>query len=87
MKVHELIEILEDLDPDAEVLIMSQENWPFENSLAGVAVREEMHREDDDEDEDDADYGEGLRPNDVFLCEGRQLRYGNKNAWNVARRD
>lgn len=30
MKVAELIEILEDMDPDAEVLIGSQENWPFE---------------------------------------------------------
>src|SRR5690606_27099311 len=38
MKVRDLIEILEDQDPDAEVLVMSQENWPFENAIAGVAV-------------------------------------------------
>jgi len=29
MKVRELIELLEDQDPDAEVFIMSQENWPY----------------------------------------------------------
>ena len=41
MKVSELIELLQDQDPDAEVMIMSQENWPFENAVAGVAVREQ----------------------------------------------
>jgi hypothetical protein len=29
MRVAELIEILEDMDPEAEVLIGSQENWPY----------------------------------------------------------
>jgi len=29
MKVSELIELLGDQDPDAEVMIMSQENWPY----------------------------------------------------------
>ncbi len=29
MKVSELIELLQDQDPDAEVMIMSQENWPY----------------------------------------------------------
>ena len=41
MNVKQLIEILEDLDPDAEVLIVSQQHWPFENAIAGVAVRED----------------------------------------------
>ncbi|MBI2374169.1 MAG: hypothetical protein HYV07_09230 [Deltaproteobacteria bacterium] len=27
---------------------MSQENWPFENAVAGVAVREEMIEDEDD---------------------------------------
>ena len=48
MKVSELIELLEDQDPDAEVMIMSQENWPFENAVAGVAVREEFVADDED---------------------------------------
>jgi hypothetical protein len=55
MKVSELIELLEEQDPDAEVLVMSQPNWPFELSLAGVTTREEMLRADRDEDGDGDD--------------------------------
>lgn len=29
MKVREPIEILEDMDPDADVFVMSQESWPY----------------------------------------------------------
>jgi len=54
MKVSELIELLEEQDPDAEVLMMMQENWPFECALAGVTTRAEMLRADrEDRDEDD----------------------------------
>jgi len=85
MKVRELIELLEDQDPDAEVFIMSQENWPFENAVAGVAVREEMI-EDDDDLNDEPRYERGTAANDVFIVEGEQLRYGSKAAWRVATR-
>jgi hypothetical protein len=90
MKVRDLIEILEDQDPEAEVLIMSQENWPFENAIAGVAMREDFV-DDDEEDEDDGAgterrYEKGTAPNDVFIVEGQQLRYGSKAAWNAATR-
>ena len=48
-----LIELLEEQDPDAEVLVMMQQNWPFGVlSLAGVTTREEMLRADRDEDVD-----------------------------------
>lgn len=94
MKVSELIELLEEQDPDAEVLVMSQPNWPFELGLAGVTTREEMLRADRDEDgdgDDDDDEQEprlegGAAKNDVFLVEGEQLRYGSKTAWSVATR-
>ena len=92
MKVSELIELLEEQDPDAEVLVMSQPNWPFELSLAGVTTREEMLRADRDEDGDGDDDNEeprierGTAKNDVFLVEGEQLRYGSKTAWSVATR-
>lgn len=89
MKVRDLIEILEDQDPDAEVLIMSQENWPFENAIAGIAVREEIVENDEDLDDDEREetrYEKGTAPNDVFIVEGRQLRYGSKAAWDAARR-
>ena len=51
MKVRELIEILEELDPEASVYLMSQQNWPFEVAIHGVTVREEF-TESDDEDDD-----------------------------------
>jgi hypothetical protein len=82
MQVRDLIELLEDQDPDAEVLIMTQQSWPFENAVAGVASREEIAECDEGE----AEREEGTAPNDVFIVEGRQLRYGAKAAWNVARR-
>lgn len=89
MKVKELIEILQDLEPDAQVLIMSQQSWPFENSVCGVAVREEFN-DDDEEDEGDEpeerSYERGTSANDVFIVEGQQLRYGSKAAWGAARR-
>jgi hypothetical protein len=90
--VSELIELLEEQDPDAEVLVMMQQNWPFECSLAGVTTREEMLRADRDEDGGDGDDDEeprlerGTAKSDVFLVEGEQLRYGSKTAWSVATR-
>lgn len=89
MKVSELIEMLEEQDPDAEVLVMSQENWPFEMALCGVTTRDEILRADSDEEEsedDDAELADGLARSDVFLVEGTQLRYGSKTAWAVAAR-
>jgi hypothetical protein len=95
MKVKELIDILEEQDPDADVLIMSQQSWPFENGVYGVTVRSEMDGGDDDDD-DDGDKNEnataateardGRATNDVFIVEGSQLRYGSKTAWDVATR-
>jgi len=85
MNVRELIELLEGMDADAEVLFVSQPSWPFEYSIDGVVerrnVRDEDEDYDDDEDEAEASYRDGEKANDVFLVEGRQLRYGSKNVW------
>ncbi|MBK8482458.1 MAG: hypothetical protein IPL40_15045 [Proteobacteria bacterium] len=89
MNVKQLIEILEDLDPDAEVLLMSQQSWPFENGIAGVAVREDLVEDDedlDDEEREEPRFEKGTAANDVFIVEGQQLRYGSKAAWDAARR-
>lgn len=99
MKVSELIELLEEQDPDAEVLVMSQPNWPFELGLAGVTTREEVLRadradrdedgdgdDDDEEEEEEPRVERGAAKNDVFLVEGEQLRYGSKTAWSMATR-
>lgn len=93
MKVSELIELLEEQDPDAEVLLAMQEGWPFECAIEGVTSREEILEADSDEDDEDEDDGEreprlapGTARNDVFIVEGNQLRYGSKTAWRVATR-
>ena len=94
MQVRELMAILEDQDPEAEVLLVTQRQWPFEYSLSGVSIRSEVEEADDDEDGDDEPEEGAPRersrddgaPTDVLLVEGRQLRYGSETAWNVARR-
>ena len=77
MKVHELIEALEDMDdPEAQVFIMSQKSWPFEYSIHSVLQRSDFEGEPagDIEETDTSSL-------DVFIVEGEQLRYGNKDAW------
>jgi hypothetical protein len=92
MKVAELIALLEEQDPEAEVLIMSQPSWPFEYAVCGLARRSEPEDVDDDETEPAHGNGEasGARDDratsDVFIVEGTQLRYGSKRAWEVVAR-
>ena len=111
MTVSELLGLLQDCDGDAGVRIMSQEGWPFENAIAGIAVRgdfggeecdcdhriTEPHEEgcaavededgyDDEVAEDEDGYDDGVAGNDVFIVEGKQERYGSKDAWAVTRR-
>ena len=77
MKVHELIEALEDMDdPEAQVFIMSQKSWPFEYSIHSVLQRSDFEGEPagDIEETDTSSL-------DVLILEGKQLRYGNKEAW------
>ncbi len=94
MKVHELIEILQDMDPEADIWVMSQQNYPFEHSIAGVCQRGDW-AEEDDTDEAGESWTRGdrwsasesqLPANDVFIVEGGQVRYGAKAAWDAARR-
>ena len=83
MTIDELIQRLEEyreeLGGDAEVRLMTQENWPFENAIAGVASSEAI-REDGEEEFDPA--GDDDRV--LYICEGRQLGYGSKRAWDLA---
>ena len=96
MTVQQLLDLLEDKDPDAEVRIMMQESWPFECAIDGVAVREDFAataececdrasttepHQDDCPAGGEPEYGEGCAANDVFIVEGRQERYGDKAAW------
>ena len=57
MNLDTLIEILndyrEEFGGDAEVRLMTQQNWPFENRICGVTSGRDMNDAADDEDEDD----------------------------------
>jgi hypothetical protein len=93
MKVKTLIEILQECDPDADVYIMGQESWPFENAIHGVAVREDFVDYAESDEEPASASGDrwaaretNLPSNDVFIVEGNQTRYGSKEAWAAARR-
>jgi hypothetical protein len=91
VKVGELVEMLMECDPDSEVLLMVQENWPFECGIAGLNFRDGFTETEEDEDGEkhptgEEKYGEGMSGTDVFICQGSQLRYGSKRAWEGARR-
>lgn len=82
MTLNELIERLEEyrdqLGEDAEVRLMTQQNWPFENTITGLASGAEINEANDDDDEDvEADAV-------VYIVEGQQLGYGSKRAWEAA---
>jgi hypothetical protein len=80
MKVKDLLAILRETDPEANVVLNTQPHYPLEHALSGVVVR--------------SDYSDldgpvaGSKPNDVLLLEGSQLRYGARMAWDrsLARR-
>lgn len=79
MTINELIERLEEYrdlhGEDCEVRLMTQQNWPFENTITGLVSGEEINDTDDDDDvEADAV---------VYIVEGQQLGYGSKRAWEI----
>ena len=84
MTVDQLIEILSEYrdqhGPDAEVRLMTQENWPFENAIRGVTSGAEINGSDDEcGDQDVTD------DTIVYIVEGEQLCYGSKRAWETCR--
>ena len=84
MTLDELIDRLkeyrDDLGGDAEVRLMTQQNWPFENTLAGVVSAEEINEFDAEEFQDEDVEDDQV----VYLVEGDQLGYGSKRAWELA---
>lgn len=85
MTIDQLIERLQDyreeLGGDAEVRLMTQQNWPFENEITGLASVAEINQCVEDGDDDESVDGDGAV---VFLVEGQQRGYGSKAAWEVA---
>ena len=89
MTLDTLIEILndyrEEFGGDAEVRLMTQQNWPFENRICGVTSGRDMNEADDedaDADDDDQDVAEDHK---VYIVEGGQICYGSKRAWETCR--
>ena len=88
MTINELIERLEDyredLGGDAEVRLMTQQHWPFENTLAGLASLDEIRISAAEAGKADGDFDcEGDAEQVVYIVEGRQLGYGTPTAWNA----
>ena len=44
MKVRELIEVLEEFDGNAEVMLATQPNWPFECHICGIVDVEDENK-------------------------------------------
>ena len=83
MTISQLIERLEEyrkaMGDDIEVRLMTQQEWPFENAILGLASGEEINATDDAEDDEDVD-----DENVVYIVERDQLGYGSKRAWETA---
>lgn len=86
MNVAELVEYLEDLDPETEVRLATQPNWPFEYSVGEIVLPDQVGRTCPNCDNDDVhglkcyDCGQELEPADdgpgvVYLAENNQLGY------------
>jgi hypothetical protein len=78
MKVRDLMQALECYDPDAEVILCIQSQWPMESALLAAVSREEMQGQDAPP--------SGGSGTDVLLVEGSQIRYGSKAAWQAVGR-
>ena len=88
MTIDDLIERLEcyrdEIGGDAEVRLMTQQNWPFENHIHGLASGAEINAPDEDDDEDYPDDADVEADAVLYIVEGSQLGYGSKRAWDVA---
>ena len=89
MTISELIELLEEyrdeIGGDTKVRLMTQENWPFENSIRGLCSGKEISEPGDSDGDDDNSDGDS-DTSVVYIVEQDQIGYGTKRAWDVARR-
>lgn len=88
MTINELISMLEDyrdeIGGDAEVRLMTQQNWPFENSIHGLVSGNQINEATNEDEGDDDEYEGDVEDDGVlYIVEGRQLGYGTKLAWEV----
>lgn len=74
MNVAELIDRLSEYDPNTEVRLATQPNYPFEYSIGNVVSDYVLHYNDGDNDE--IVNGRDV----VYIAEGEQIGYLNGNA-------
>jgi len=65
---------------DCEVRLMTQPNWPFENTVRGIVSSEDLRDGEGDEGVDPEGTSE---PVVVYVVEGSQASYGDKRAWDA----
>lgn len=85
MTIDEMIERLEEyrdsMGGEAEVRLVVQPNWPFENQIQGMVSTEEVACEQS------AEAGEAEETPEekvVYIVEGNQMGYGNKSLFEYA---
>lgn len=93
MKVRELISLLEQYDEDANVILGIQPSYPFEHRIRGVVQRREfVEPEPEDYGDDDLmpEHSDSFttdgKINDVIICEGGQIRYGDSDMFEACNR-
>lgn len=97
MNVAELIERLQEMDPEAEVRIATQPNWPLQAALAGVVSAQELaeHKVGEEKCEEHDFYNclecyeaeVAKAEKIVWLAEGSQDRddpYASRLIWDIA---
>ncbi|TWU40181.1 hypothetical protein Q31b_35260 [Novipirellula aureliae] len=80
-----LTEYAEEHGGDAEIRLMTQENWPFENHIAGVTSGIEMNQASEDDPSEYFDDQDVAEDNTIYIVEGGQICYGSKRAWETCR--
>jgi hypothetical protein len=89
MTISQLIELLEEFreahGDDCEVRLMTQQNWPFENCIAGVTSGAEMNEAEEEDPHEFADDQNVAEDAMVYIVEGGQICYGSKRAWEICR--
>jgi len=76
VKVRQLLDLLAEYSPEAEVRLVYQPNYPLQSALGGVVGESEIR------DHEGGDLGD--EPEIVYLLEGEPLGYGHANAWEAA---
>lgn len=80
MKVAHLIKLLSVMDPESDVVLAFQPNYPLEFTTACVNRRSDFDEVFEDPTHEPRE-GDG-KANDTVIACGGHLRYGNGGAWN-----